>query len=390
MSRAPVYFRSHTRLATLPIFSRDAVVSTAKNATENATENAAKNATENATDGDASLGADAHESGNSGEGGSSFLFRALSGTLNGASGASFAPSLLLGESLLSSETRRRRPAKSKSVGTHNKHTSQESAADGPAPFLGNVPSTIPSTVPPHLSASPASARVQPEAHADPASSHLEDVAWVARAQAGDAGAFDSLVMKHSGKLYALVFQMTANHDDANDLLQDVWTKVYRSLAGFRGAAKFTTWIHSIAVNMTINFLRRRHKRQAVSLDARAFPSQGAAMPPGSPFEEAPLHPALISTQTPHSEANLSELQIRLGEALERLTPEHRAVVVMFDIQGLAHAEISTILGVSEGTVRSRLFYAHRLLQGYLTDFQPEPPAFPSATSFPPSTSRKPA
>jgi len=382
MSRAPVYFRSHTRLATLPIFNRDADVSAAENATHD----------------DVSLDADEHGAGNPGESSSGFLSRALNGTLNGAldraldrasdralrgaQGASVTPSLLLGESLLSSETRRRRPAKSKSVGTHNKHTSQESAADGPAPFLGNVP--------PHLPASPASAQVQPEAHADPASSHLEDVAWVARAQAGDAAAFDSLVMKHAGKLYSLVFQMTANHDDANDVLQDVWTKVYRSLAGFRGAAKFTTWIHSIAVNMTINFLRRRNKRQAVSLDARAFPSQGAATPSGSPFEEAPLHPALISTQTPHSEANLSELQIRLGEALERLTPEHRAVVVMFDIQGLAHAEISTILGVSEGTVRSRLFYAHRLLQGYLTDFQPETPAFPPATSFPPSTSRKPA
>jgi RNA polymerase sigma factor (sigma-70 family) len=152
--------------------------------------------------------------------------------------------------------------------------------------------------------------VQPEAQSDPASSHLEDVAWVARAQSGDAAAFDSLVVKHSGKLYSLVFQMTANHDDANDLLQDVWTKVYRSLAGFRGAAKFTTWIHSIAVNMTINFLRRRNKRQAVSLDARAFPAQGTATPLGSPADETTLHPALISTQTPHSEANLSELQVR--------------------------------------------------------------------------------
>jgi len=270
------------------------------------------------------------------------------------------------------------------VGSHNKHNPQERAADGAAPFLESV-------APPQLPASPACAQVPLEAQADPASSHLEDVAWVARAQSGDAAAFDSLVVKHSGKLYSLVFQMTANHDDTNDVLQDVWTKVYRSLAGFRGAAKFTTWIHSIAVNMTINFLRRRSKRQAVSLDARVFPSQGAGTPLGSLAEEATLHPALISTQTPHSEANLSELQVRLGEALERLTPEHRAVVVMFDIQGLAHAEISAVLGVSEGTVRSRLFYAHRLLQGYLTDFQPEThPSFPTAPSFPPSTSRKPA
>ncbi|MEI7774950.1 MAG: sigma-70 family RNA polymerase sigma factor [Verrucomicrobiota bacterium] len=351
MSRAPVYFRSSTRLTSLPIFVQDAGKHVGKHVSEQVDHS-----------GEVDLGG---------------LSCALSGTL-------FAPYPLPREALLSSETWRQRPAKSKAVGTHNKHTSQESAADESAPFLE-------SAAPPQLPASSASAQVQPEAQSDPASSHLEDVAWVARAQSGDAAAFDSLVVKHSGKLYSLVFQMTANHDDTNDVLQDVWTKVYRSLAGFRGAAKFTTWIHSIAVNMTINFLRRRSKRQAVSLDARVFPSQGAATPLGSPAEEATLHPALISTQTPHSEANLSELQVRLGEALERLTPEHRAVVVMFDIQGLAHAEISAVLGVSEGTVRSRLFYAHRLLQGYLTDFQPEThPSFPTAPSFPPSTSRKPA
>ena len=351
MSRAPVYFRSSTRLTSLPIFVQDAVEHVGKHISEQVD--------------------------NSGEVDLGGLSCALSSTL-------FAPCPLPREALLSSETWRQRPAKSKAVGPHNKHTSQESAADESAPFLE-------SAAPPQLPASSASAQVQPEAQSDPASNHLEDVAWVARAQSGDAAAFDSLVVKHSGKLYSLVFQMTANHDDTNDVLQDVWTKVYRSLAGFRGAAKFTTWIHSIAVNMTINFLRRRSKRQAVSLDARVFPSQGAATPLGSPAEEATLHPALISTQTPHSEANLSELQVRLGEALERLTPEHRAVVVMFDIQGLAHAEISAVLGVSEGTVRSRLFYAHRLLQGYLTDFQPEThPSFPTAPSFPPSTSRKPA
>lgn len=337
MSSAPVYFRSPTRLTSMPIFVQDAATA--------------------------------------GSGDSDVLCRALDGAL-------FEPAMLPGAALLSSETRRRRPAKSETVGTHDEHTPQERAAAVPAPFLGSAAQPPASPLP--------SLDAAPDPRADPASSNMEDVAWVARAQTGDSAAFDSLVLKHSGRLYALVFQMTANHDDANDLLQDVWTKVYRSLAGFRGAAKFTTWIHSIAVNMTINFLKRRSKRQTVSLDMHAFQTQGTAAQPGSPPEET-LHPALISTQTPRSEANLSELQLRLGEALEQLTPEHRAVVVMFDIQGLAHAEISTILGVSEGTVRSRLFYAHRLLQGHLADFQPEahqsPPAIPP---LPPDTTRHPA
>lgn len=187
--------------------------------------------------------------------------------------------------------------------------------------------------------------------------HQEDVALVSRAQSGDAQAFDALVVKHTGKLYGLVFQMTSNHEDTNDLLQDIWSKVYRSLAGFRGASRFTTWMHSIAVNMTINFLKRRTRRQAVSLDA--------------PDTEDGHNPAadalLVNPHTPRSEAYLGELQQRLTEALAKLSPDHRAVVTMFDIQGMAHADISKILGVSEGTVRSRLFYAHRQLQGFLAD-----------------------
>jgi RNA polymerase sigma-70 factor (ECF subfamily) len=189
--------------------------------------------------------------------------------------------------------------------------------------------------------------------------HLEDVHLVGRAQAGDARAFDALVLKHTQKLYGLVYHMTSNHDDTNDLLQDIWTKVYRSLAGFRGASRFTTWVHSIAVNMTINFVKRRARRRAVSLEDSANQEHG---------DLGANEALLVSAHTPRTEASLGELQRQLTVALEKLTPEHRAVVTMFDIQGMAHAEISKILGVSEGTVRSRLFYAHRQLQGYLGEF----------------------
>jgi RNA polymerase sigma factor (sigma-70 family) len=184
----------------------------------------------------------------------------------------------------------------------------------------------------------------------------EDDVLVARAQAGDSAAFDALVVRHSSKLYGMVFHMTNNHEDTNDLLQDIWAKVFRSIAGFRGASKFSTWLHSIAVHMTINFVKKRGKRQAISLDAED--ADGLS----------PAEVLLVHRQTPRKEANLSELQVRLTEALNKLTPEHRAVVTMFDVQGMAHAEIAKILGTSEGTVRSRLFYAHRQLQNFLSEF----------------------
>src|ERR1700761_7476873 len=76
-----------------------------------------------------------------------------------------------------------------------------------------------------------------------------DVELVTRAQSGDATAFDELVVKYTPRLYGLVYNMTSNHEDANDLLQDVFSKAYKSIRGFRGKSSFYTWIHSIAVNM---------------------------------------------------------------------------------------------------------------------------------------------
>ncbi len=94
----------------------------------------------------------------------------------------------------------------------------------------------------------------------------EDQPLVARAQSGDAAAFDDLVVKYSPRLYGLVYNMTSNHEDTNDMLQDVFAKAYRAINGFRGKSSFYTWIHTIAVNMTLNFLKKRGRRYHLSLD----------------------------------------------------------------------------------------------------------------------------
>lgn len=185
----------------------------------------------------------------------------------------------------------------------------------------------------------------------------EDARLVARTQAGDPAAFDALVVKYSPRLYGLVYNMTSNHEDTNDLLQDIFAKAYRSIAGFRGNSAFYTWVHSIAVNMTINFLKKRGRRLTLSLD-----DMDAGVENNKEFIE------LTSSTNPVRDADLGELQQRLNEAMMKLSYDHRAVVTMFDIQGMPHAEIAQILGISEGTVRSRLFYAHRQLQNYLEEF----------------------
>ncbi len=165
-------------------------------------------------------------------------------------------------------------------------------------------------------------------------------------------------MKYSPRLYGLLYHMTSNHEDANDLLQDVFAKAYRSITGFRGKSSFYTWLHSIGVNMTINFLKKRGRRHTLSLD-----DVDSGIQNDKEFIE------MTAGSTPIREANLNELQQRLNEAMMKLSEEHRAVVTMFDIQGMPHAEISKIMGVSEGTVRSRLFYAHRQLQNFLEEFR---------------------
>jgi len=180
---------------------------------------------------------------------------------------------------------------------------------------------------------------------------------VARTQAGDARAFDELVVRFSPRLYGLVYNMTSNHEDTNDLLQEIFAKAYRSIKGFQGKSSFYTWMHSISVNMAINFLKKRNRRMTMSLDDV---DNGIANDPD--FIEA------TSARDPRHQANLGELQKKLNEAMMKLSHEHRAVVTMFDIQGIPHAEIAKILKVSEGTVRSRLFYAHRQLQNYLQEF----------------------
>ena len=185
-----------------------------------------------------------------------------------------------------------------------------------------------------------------------------DADLVARAQAGDLKAFDELVRRHSPRLYSLIYHMTSHREDTNDLLQDVFAKAYRSLERFRGHSQFYTWLYSIATNMTLNFLKKRNRRsRAMSLD-----DLDAGLERNEDFI------ALTTPRSPEKEVGLKELQKKLNEAMQTLSDDHRAVVVMYDIQGLPHAEISRIMGVSEGTIRSRLFYAHRQLQSLLDEF----------------------
>ena len=198
---------------------------------------------------------------------------------------------------------------------------------------------------------------EPEPEAGSEGDEVGDLALVRRAQEQDVGAYDELVRRYQERLYATVYHMTSNHEDANDLVQETFIKAYRALKSFKGDSSFYTWIYRIAVNKTINFLKQRKNRIHMSLNDVDFNA-----------ENDPDLVALVSERTPRRDLNLSELQEKLNGAMQKLSEHHRMVVTLHDIQGLSHEEIGTIMDCNVGTVRSRLFYARQQLQAYLCDY----------------------
>jgi RNA polymerase sigma factor (sigma-70 family) len=180
---------------------------------------------------------------------------------------------------------------------------------------------------------------------------------VQQARNGDLSAYDELVKRYQERIYATIYHMTSNHEDANDLAQDAFIKAFSALKSFKGGSTFYTWLYRIAVNKTINFLKQRKNKYHLSLNDLDFNA-----------ENDPDLVALISHKTPQRDAGLSELQKKLNEALLKLSEPHRMVVVLHDVQGMSHDEIAEIMGCNIGTVRSRLFYARQQLQGYLAEY----------------------
>ena len=189
------------------------------------------------------------------------------------------------------------------------------------------------------------------------SAEVPEAALVQRAREGDLAAYDELVRRYQERIYATIYHMTANHEDANDLAQDSFIKAFSALKSFKGGSSFYTWLYRIAVNKTINFLKQRKNKYHLSLNDLDFNA-----------ENDPDLVALISHKTPQRDAGLSELQKKLNEALLKLSESHRMVVVLHDVQGQSHEDIAEIMGCNIGTVRSRLFYARQQLQGYLAEY----------------------
>ena len=180
---------------------------------------------------------------------------------------------------------------------------------------------------------------------------------VGRAQQGDMEACDALIRQYQERIYATIYHMTSNHEDAADLAQITFIKAIRKIDKFKGQSSFFTWLYRIAVNNTINFIRSKRKRVILSINQM-----------DEEYDRGEELLGLVSKDTPQRDIDRHELQGMLNAAMQKLSPNHRLVVTLHDVQGLPHEQISEIMDCNTNTVRTRLHYARKQLQAHLSDY----------------------
>jgi RNA polymerase sigma-70 factor (ECF subfamily) len=175
---------------------------------------------------------------------------------------------------------------------------------------------------------------------------------------GSFEAFDKIMVHYRERMYGVIYNMTLNHSDAADLTQETFVKAFRSISKFKRKSSFFTWLYRIGVNLTLTFLKRKRNRKFFSFE-QFF---GDSLNEGQKGE-------LASNEINSAKSTmLNELHEKLNEALSRLSDKHRTIVILYEIDGLSHKEISQIMKCTEGTVRSRLHYAKIQLQSMLSEY----------------------
>ena len=181
---------------------------------------------------------------------------------------------------------------------------------------------------------------------------------VSRAIDGDFDAFDQIMLLYRERLYGVIYNMTFNHEDAADLTQESFVKAFRSLSKFKRKSSFFTWLYRIGVNLTLTHLKRKKARKFFSFDQLIDQNKSK----DHSVEFSSSETSSVKTTL------LNELHEKLNEALSKLSDKHRTIVVRFEIDGLSHKEIASIMKCTEGTVRSRLHYAKVQLQSLLSEY----------------------
>jgi len=186
----------------------------------------------------------------------------------------------------------------------------------------------------------------------------DDFRLVTIACGGDLTAYDTLVTRHRAKIFAMIRNMIHQEAEAWDLSQEVFIKAWQALPRFENKARFSTWLYRIAHNVVYDWTRKR-KIQSVGEFNDGI------------FERDRIDPSSNTTpsgeESPDDSLVRSELRVKIEDALQKISPEHREVVLLKDVQGLSYKEIAEVMSCEIGTVMSRLYYARQKLQILLKD-----------------------
>lgn len=181
---------------------------------------------------------------------------------------------------------------------------------------------------------------------------LSDWELVQRCQAGKVDSFEELVARYHQKVYTVILGLLRSREDALEVAQETFFRAYRKIQSFKGGSSFYTWLYRIAVNIAIDY-QRRQKRNPLDFKENM---------------DAVLEDQNEVARDPFADVHDREIREKLLEAINDLTPEHKAVIVLRTVEGLSYKDIGEILGCSEGTVMSRLHYARKKLQEKLRVF----------------------
>ena len=187
-----------------------------------------------------------------------------------------------------------------------------------------------------------------------------DINLVKRTRNGDRDAFRILVERYQRRVFGLCVGMVRNPDDAMDLVQETFVKVFKNLDSFEGQSSFYTWTYRIATNVCIDFLRKNNRYRTVDYDDAIehdddIEDLGAVLP-----SKLGVNPASVYAR--------KELLEQIEAALQQLSPAHRQAILLREVEGLSYQEMADVMQISIGTVMSRLFHARKNMQRYLADY----------------------
>jgi RNA polymerase sigma-70 factor (ECF subfamily) len=189
----------------------------------------------------------------------------------------------------------------------------------------------------------------------------EDRALVERVQAGDKQAFRTLVERHQRRAFSIAMALVRDENDARELVQDAFLRVYKNIGTFQGQSSFFTWLYRIITNLSIDLIRKPG-RQIAELDE----SKASTDSEEGPSKDFPFL-SRIDGADPADVVRRGEIALRLREALAALPDYHRGVILMREVEGLSYEEMAQAMKVSKGTIMSRLFHARQKLQKALVD-----------------------